>query len=268
VVFDVGNGEVAKIYFFKPTQEHKNKLEMRFRKIELLTKAGVCIDGVLFPKKIIFNDKNEFVGYVMDKADGTTLHSLLFGNSNLSKKELVKICLDIAQKFKALHELNIIVGDVNLLNIKVDSAGKVFFFDTDSFQIEGFPCTVGTMDFAPPELQNKEFQNILRSIEHENFAIAMLFFRILHKGKSPYAVRGGGGVQENIMNKNFPYQLDGKPNDKIPTGHFNDLWRGLGVDVRRAFYDTFKLEKRLSSAEWVKVFEEFLAKLNNYKNQI
>ena len=41
-----------------------------------------------------------------------------------------------------LHERNIIMGDINALNILVVSPTEVYFVDTDSYQIEEFPCPV------------------------------------------------------------------------------------------------------------------------------
>ena len=66
------------------------------------------------------------------------------------------------------------MGDLNPTNIMVKFSEKVFFVDTDSYQIEDFPCPVGTPDYTAPEIQNRKKYDFLRSIGNENFAVATL----------------------------------------------------------------------------------------------
>ena len=100
--------------------------------------------------------------------------------------------------------MNIIIGDINPLNILVKSPTEVYFVDTDSYQVENYPCPVGTIEFTPPELQGKNYETFLRSFENEYFAIATLVFMILLPGKSPYTQQGGGDPAANIRAMEFP----------------------------------------------------------------
>ena len=36
--------------------------------------------------------------------------------------------------------------------------------DTDSFQLEGYPCPMGQITFTPPEIQKKEFKTFSKEI--------------------------------------------------------------------------------------------------------
>lgn len=82
------------------------------------------------------------------------------------------LCITILKKLKYLHDRNVILGDINPNNILVVSPTEVYFVDTDSYQIEGFPCPVGTINFTAPEIQRKDFSTFLRTIGNERFAVA------------------------------------------------------------------------------------------------
>ncbi|RML94152.1 hypothetical protein APX70_07765, partial [Pseudomonas syringae pv. maculicola] len=55
---------------------------------------------------------------------------------------------------------------------------KLWMVDTDSFQIEGFPCPVGTVNFTAPEIQGVNYGTFMRTKEHELFAVATMLFMI------------------------------------------------------------------------------------------
>lgn len=99
------------------------------------------------------------------------------------------LCITILKKLKYLHDRNVILGDINPNNILVVSPTEVYFVDTDSYQIEGFPCPVGTINFTAPEIQRKDFSTFLRTIGNERFAVATLLFMIMLPGKPPYSCR-------------------------------------------------------------------------------
>jgi hypothetical protein len=52
----------------------------------------------------------------------------------------------------AIHGAGVVVGDLNDLNVLVTPDHQVRFIDADSFQFDGFPCTVYTERFVDPRL--------------------------------------------------------------------------------------------------------------------
>lgn len=137
---------------------------------------------------------------------------------------MVELCITILKKIGYLHKNGIILGDINPDNILVKSPKEVYFVDCDSYQVDGYPCPVGTIPFTPPELQNKgHYNSYLRTIGNENFAVAVLLFSLMVTGQMPYNQKDGESAQQNIIDMNFSYPLGEASNKKTPAGQ----WRFL-----------------------------------------
>lgn len=266
---------VAKIY--KPDKIIKAKYE----KLKLMITKDIDCKGVCFPMSVVYNKQNEFVGFLMKKARGKELQKCVFIPQLLrkqfpdwTKRETVKLCLSILEKIKYLHDRNIILGDINPNNILVVSPEEVYFVDTDSYQIGGYPCPVGTINFTAPEIQRKEFNVFLRTVGNERFAVATLLFMIMLPGKPPYALQGGENQIENIVNGNFAYVPGEKANDKIPEGFWRYIWSHLPKYLQNDFYETFRKGQsknsenaRLSDSEWIKEFKRYSNLLSDENNE-
>ena len=266
---------VAKIY-------KQGKIDKaKYKKIELMISKNLKCEGVCFPIASLFNKKGEFVGYLMKKAKGEILQKCLLTPQLLikyfpdwKKLDVVKLSLTILKKIKYLHDRNIILGDINPNNILVVSPEEVYFVDTDSYQIEGYPCPVGTIRFTAPEIQRKRFDTFLRTIGNERFAVATLLFMIMLNGKSPYSLQGGESQIDNIINGDFPYAFGEKKNGKAPDGMWRYVWSHLSWEMKKAFYETFKKgekyyaeNNRLSDEEWIDSFERYAEILSDENGQ-
>ncbi len=205
-VYLTDTGLVCKIY-------KKEKLtNIKKEKIELMLSNKIEYEGICWPVGKAYNKKRQFVGYLMNKAEGRELQKSVFIKPLLkkyfphwTKRNLLELILTILDKIKYLHDRNVIIGDINPLNILVKSETEVYFVDTDSYQIEQYPCPVGTVNYTPPELQGKDYKTFLRTIENEYFALSTLMFMILFPGKPPYSRRGGSDPATNIKDTNFSY---------------------------------------------------------------
>ena len=263
---------VAKIYSDKKLTSHKQS------KIEMIIAAGLSIDGVCFPMKHLYNFKGVFVGYLMPKAEGEKLGTSVFRGEKGMKRffgswkrsDLVTLAITILSTIKKIHDLGILIGDINGLNILVKSPTEVYFVDTDSFQINEYPCPVGTLDFTAPEIQGKDYKCILRSVGNENFAIAVLLFRLLMFGESPYAQQGGSGIAHNISTGNFSFPLKGKGNNKMPKGDWICFWSHLPDKLQEIFYRTFRKGETMYDERvrpgvevWLKELTIYLRQLND-----
>lgn len=61
---------VAKVYMPEKTTTHKQA------KIQKLIQKGIDFPGISLPKALLYNSKDEFVGYIMKKAEGEKVRSL------------------------------------------------------------------------------------------------------------------------------------------------------------------------------------------------
>lgn len=262
---------VAKIY--KPGKADKAKYE----KLKLMISKKIDCDGVCFPIAILYNNKDEFIGFLMDKAQGKELQKCLFIPQLLKKyfpdwkkKDTVQLCITILKKLKYLHDRNIILGDINPNNILVVSPDEVYFVDTDSYQIEGYPCPVGTINYTAPEIQRKKYDSFLRTIGNEQFAVATLLFMIMLPGKPPYSLQGGENQIDNIVNGDFAYASGERTNGKAPEGLWRYIWSHLPRYLKDDFYETFKKgghqsteSTRFADDDWLKKFEHYAELLSD-----
>lgn len=262
---DSTNDFVAKIYKKEKLTLHKRE------KIEKIVSKNPTCKGICFPSELIYNKDGDFIGYTMPKARGEELGRSVFFKQLLQKKfpnwkkqDTVQLCITILEKISFLNQNNIIMGDINPANILVVSPKEVFFVDTDSYQVEGYPCPVGTINFTAPEIQKKHYGEFLRTQGNENFAIATLLFMIMLPGKPPYSQQGGESQIDNILKMDFSYPLGEKSNKKTPDGAWRFIWSHLTYELKEAFYNTFAKDglysneqTRLDAKKWLQIFKRY-----------
>ncbi|HKQ71198.1 MAG TPA: protein kinase [Polyangiaceae bacterium] len=231
---------VCKIYF----PDHLTAA--RRAKLELMTTREPPAPTICWPRELVRNEHGEFVGYLMARAKGEIFNLTVFKKPLLEENfpdwgraELVELSSTTLDLIRKLHAMNVIIGDINPNNFMVVSAKEVYLVDTDSFQVEGFPCTVGTPHFTPPELIGVSYGDVLRTKEHEVFAVATLLFMILLPGKPPYSGQGGGDIVENIRNHKFPYVTDEGERSAKPFGPYKFIWSHLHPFLKRDFREIF-----------------------------
>lgn len=239
--------KVCKIY-------HKDKItKFRLEKLVKMQAKNIKIKGICYPEELLYNEKRQFVGYLMNEAKGNKLqtsvmHPMVIKDKfpNWNRKELVKLCISILEIVEQLHKSNIIIGDINANNILVADYNKVYFIDCDSFQIENYPCPVGTPYFTPRELHGKKYHSFLRTKEHDMFAITTLFFMILFLGKPPYSAKGGANPAENVKKGNFPYKFGDRKGEYVPDGPWKFIWNNLPRKMKEIFEGCFADNKKPS----------------------
>jgi hypothetical protein len=137
----------------------------------------------------------------------------------------------------------------------------IYLVDSDSYQIEKFPCPVGTVNFTAPEIQGVDFRTFLRRPEHELFAVAILLFMILMPGKTPYSHQGGESGYLNIKEMHFPYPLGENHSDGAPLGPWRFCWSHLTFGIKEAFHRSFhrdhKQKPRVTLGEWLKLLRDY-----------
>jgi len=259
-VFEVPDkGVVAKIY------DKKHITRNRYHKLQKMVGNPLKMDGICWPKDMVVNAAGEWCGYIMPRAHGVPIQHQLFIRPRFqntlplwNRINLVHFAIGVLEKINFLNKNHVIIGDINPLNILMDGE-RSFFVDTDSYQIEGYPCPVGTNNYTAPEIQKKDFPTFLRTQENENFAISTLVFMLLIPGKPPYSHQGGGDPVGNIMKREFSYRIkDEEYNGKAPEGPWRFIWSNLPFKIKRAFYATFKNGAYVGCAEWLDLLKEYL----------
>ena len=279
VVYSIkdNKADVIKIY-------HKGQLnKLRLQKMLLMEKKQIDYEGICWPRQIVFSEQKQPVGFVMKRMNGKStdfvfdgVDSLISHFPDITRKDVIEICIDIISKIHYLHLFGIIIGDIRTKNIMINKDKKVSLVDLDSCQIHEFPCPAGFPDFTPAELHRVKLLERLRTFDNESFAISVLMFKILFCGIHPYdRINGADTIEEEISLKSFPYLL-GKSADLsgIPVGIYTNLWKTTPYQFQEFLHFIFKKGVRFSDIEIImmlKTYAEFLdinmdsSHLNSFK---
>ena len=269
----IDGGRVVKIFDRAHTTRHREA------KLRLLTKRRLDAEGIAFPQSIVTNSLGEFVGYVMPQAHGRELQHTIFKPGKLkervppwTKSDLVDVCISFLEKVIYLHDLKVLIGDINPKNLLVDEHKRVSIIDADSWQIEGYPCPVGTPMFTAPSISGRAYSEFLRTEEDERFAVATMLFMILITGQFPYARKGAeGDITKAIGQGRFAFQFKEKSNRDQPAGNWKYMWSHLPVDIKGLFWNTFhkdgdRYNDRPTEREWLVAFQRYRQYLSSDDN--
>jgi len=269
-VFDIdARADVCKVY-------HQEKLTVaKEQKVSLMVARQLSEPALCWPIDVVRDSDGVFRGFIMPRARGHSLRETLFvprlfleENPSWTRRESVRLAITILERIDCLHGLNVLIGDINELNILMVDQNEVYFVDCDSYQVEGYPCPVGTTNFTAPEIQGHDFRGFLRAKEHELFAVATLLFMILHPGKCPYSHQGGEDGAANIIEGHFPYPLgEDNPSDRVPRGYWRFCWSHLNYGLKKAFYGVFHrdylLQQRVPLKQWLRLLRRYQAYLRD-----
>ncbi|MBR3142467.1 MAG: hypothetical protein IKF09_04860 [Clostridiales bacterium] len=256
---------VAKIY-------HKGVITpLRWAKLKKLTEIGITSRGFCTPQHLLYF-RGVPVGYTMFVGKGTTLSNVFDGPDAMiehypdwTRLDVCETLLTLIGKYLYLQMHNIIAGDIQLKNALINSSTEQYLIDMDSIQIGNLPCPVGTEDFTDPRLWGRDFSGFVRTLEDEDYSIAMLVFTILFCGLHPYATRNGAEtLREEILNRNFPYTLDNSNTEHIPLGGYDHIWEYLPENLRVMLYNTFHDGKIYEAVCWRAAVQEYMRDLENF----
>jgi DNA-binding helix-hairpin-helix protein with protein kinase domain len=263
------NHFVAKIYHAPLKADRATKIQMMAAHSDeavkqltawpiglIFTKAGRAPIGLLLPK--VENSKD--------------VHKLYSPKSRLAEFQkanwrfLVIACANIARSFKAVHSTGSVIGDINEGSVLVADNARVKLIDCESFQWAAngrrFACEVGVETFTPPELQGKNFREVVRTINHDSFGLAVMIFLLLFMGRHPFAGRflgrGDMPIPKAISEFRFAYsamradvQMD-KPPGTPPLSIVGDE---VAFMFEKAFAKQMAQGGRPDPTEWVTALE-------------
>ncbi len=165
-IFDIGGGEVAKI--FKPpthpdlsgSPHEQTAAELRIREHQKKLPAFPTHlpARVVAPRNLITDQSGRvIVGYTMPFLQGAEVLYLYgdrtFRSRGIGNDVVTKIFLDLADTTAGVHRSGVVIGDFNDLNVLVRGA-EAHIIDADSMQFGAFTSHVFTAKFVDPLLCN------------------------------------------------------------------------------------------------------------------
>lgn len=242
----------------------------QMRKLASLIAMHIEDSRICAPGLILFGDSGEtvpgasFCGCLMPRAGGIPLSESVFIPDQLAqdhpdwdKRHLLRLAQNILDVVCSAHDMGMLVGDLSGNNILVgDTPEDVFFVDVDSWSVGRYTTAVATEGFLAPELL-RSAQPDLRTLEGENFSVAVLMFQLLvTPGRSPYA--DGGDLTQNVLEGRFQYPFRDH-NGAEPPAPYIYCWSHIPYRLKELFYETldaggkrYAPEKRPSAAEWLR----------------
>jgi len=168
--------------------------EAKVRSMAAAGLTGRC-PGVAFPAEPAYAADGSFAGFVMPLVeDGHLIHELFSPGSRRREfpradwRFLVRTAVNLARVIDRVHEAGAIVGDINGSGVLVSPRAVVSLIDADSFQWGSeHPCRVGVPEYTAPELQGRNLNGLIRTVQHDAFGLAVLVFQLMFLGRHPHA---------------------------------------------------------------------------------
>ena len=226
------NNLIIKIY-----KDNVNKTE-KLEKLKRLMSKNLP-SNIIKPLDIIFNSRQQFLGYSMQKIEGEDFKRL--GNkkflkmNNITTKDILKMLVDIKITLEQLHKQNIYISDLNDCNILFDKSLNIYFIDVDSWSIDEYKCPVCMDSFKDPLLKNNNFSDTT-----DDFAFSILIFKALTK------IHPFGGTMNPDMDilermKNGISVID---NSKVTIPKTVKKWTFLSPKLLAEMKDIFNTNRR------------------------
>jgi DNA-binding helix-hairpin-helix protein with protein kinase domain len=276
-VFDIqgNNDTVAKVYFKDVSTDKAKKL---FLMPGMVTKELLAISA--WPTEVLFERKGGTLkGFIMPRINGREIHDLY---SPASRKQLfpeadwrflIHVARNLAAAVDTIHSHGHVIGDLNQKGILVVENGLLKLIDCDSFQVRhndtNFLCDVGVRDFTPPELQDKSFQGVVRTRNHDNFGLAVLCFQLLFLGRHPfvgrYHVHADVPLEKAIKELYFVYGSSAVAKKLEPPPHTLPL-TAASTQLTMLFENAFSRDStfnngRPQAIEWVRALDRLISEL-------
>ena len=187
--------------------DKQRRTSYRYEKLLAMIKMPISmltIQSIVWPIDILFDDNDNFLGYVMKQIiQGTTLNMISSKTEYSLYKKLI-IAKNLCSVLNSIHKDELICGDLNPRNIKVDiNTGRVTLVDIDSFNVvdkdtgKEFRCEVGVPEHLPREIHELLSEhrdcNLLNLPKNpftratDLFALAVHIFSLLMNGCHPFS---------------------------------------------------------------------------------
>jgi hypothetical protein len=287
-VYEITSPQKFKSSVAKILLTHNRVIERRYKVDYMIknppaeTKDQTGHSFLIWPEHILF-ENNQFVGFLMPKAEGVTLEELsstelgfysyprhndklgqewqrFDRNSPDSLVLRLKLCSNIAKAIHTLHASgHYVIGDLKPQNIMVLPNGLVSILDLDSCQIADngsvrFESKMNTPEFNPPENPGKK-----KEISWDLFIVGIIFYKLL-SGVHPFFGTCKAPYENctlpelKIKEGLFPHGSKGEFFEVIPMGH--NAFKEFPEFVQKLFINCFdggvtKPSLRPTALDWI-----------------
>lgn len=243
--------------------------------------------SIAWPIDLLLSEKDlQPIGFLMRRAEMMrSIHNFYTPIARLKNypffnyQYLHNTAFNLVSAINALHARRYVIGDVNANNILVANTTLVTLIDTDSFQIPDsrrntttiHRCFVGAPEYTPPELQNKNFSDVVRMPENDLFGLAVLIFRLFMEGTHPFdgvfqGVGDSPSIEASIKAGLFPYSQ--KKTVPVKPKPFAPSFNWLHPSLQRLFIQCFEdghdtPQARPDTRTWLDVLQAARAALIN-----
>ena len=258
------SGAAVKIY------DSRLRIE-REEKVRAMVHGGFAAqtDLVAYPREVVSDRGGNFLGFLMQLVSGyRPVHELYSPKSRqrhfpkADYRFIIRAALNVARAVGKVHQTGCVIGDLNHSGVLVARDARVALIDADSFQFrlgqKTYPCVVGVPDFLPPELHGVNLSRVIRSVEHDNFGLAVAIFLLLFMGRHPYSGRYLGpdlSIGQAIAQYKFAFSLNRQSSTGTSPPPGSLTLDVFPAPVRQAFESAFGLNpmERPSASSWIRV---------------
>lgn len=254
-----------------------------YRKLEIMTQ-NPPVDpayesrrhrSIAWPLELVYADSrgSVCVGFVMPKADPKKFRQALTYLSPSERRRewggrftwrsLYITAMNLASAVGAIHDKGYWIGDLSDANVLIALNTLVTIIDCDSFQVRDpdsqviLSCPVGTPGYTAPEFIGTTFRDVPRTTHADNFALAVVIFKLLMQDTHPYAARGSlvddlPGTDEKVRNGLFPYTAGtGDISPPVAAPPFKVLHHEIQEMFHRCFVEGHaNPTRRPTAAQW------------------
>ena len=256
-------------------------------KIELLTSAPISSAStrkylIAWPLATVKTsgrkDRGRIAGYTMRLLDtGRYRHIGAYLNPSRRRRQitarsspytylhLVIMARNLAAATAALHRHGILIGDLNSRNVLASDRARVAIIDVDSFQTTDprsgrtFRCPVGTPEYTPPRLQGLDFAQVDRTVEDDDFALAIMVYLLLFQGAHPFAGTSTPDPNQASIAHRIADGLFAHAKGASATPHSALIWRD--TPLKKPFTAAFGGNTPPTALEWQAILAEAANKL-------
>ncbi|MEH2437976.1 MAG: hypothetical protein V7K25_27755, partial [Nostoc sp.] len=264
------NGYLAKIYHDQ-TPERVQKLAVMIAHRPKEPNSHLNHISFAWPKSVLKDDQGNCVGFLMPEIKEA---KELIDVYNPKRRKDLKLdvdwrffhttALNIASIIEAIHISGYVLGDIKPQNILVNDRALPSIIDTDSFQVRNpvngkiYRCPVGSPDYTPPELIDKDFSSIDQTEVHARFRLAVIIYQLLFGGQTPFAGKWTGTRETPETNDRIRQGLwVYAPNSLIQAVDMTIPLEIIHPEVQRCFLRCFNdgyknSNLRPTAGDWVK----------------
>lgn len=251
---------------------------------------------ICWPQYSLYDNQGQFIGFMMRLAFANSrdlkilsIHSI---NKTIEEKypqyplwhnkfELsdstgtlnrIKMLHNWALAVELIHKTNkYVIVDVKPDNVLATADGRISIVDTDSFQINDgvnvFKGPFATPEYFPKFAKKLEKQNKKQTVDCDNFALAVSFYKILigshpfsgFRLKPPYNTDEFADISSHIEAELFAFGNMTNYIEYLPVNNMHARYKSLPYVLRKMFYSALTLQKGLpTAAQWKSAFKQVL----------